>query len=237
MILGMNKQDFSVVFIPGFMLDESLWDDVVQMLPAHFNVYKVSLQQGNTIEEIAEHIVKNLPSQFVLVGFSLGGYVARSIVRLFPDKVSALVLIASSLRTDTEEQKNRKLTAIKLTSKEHFKGLSSKVISKTLHPTQEKNNILIQRIQKMGKQMGYDSFVTQSLLNRDDYESSRIKCPTLIISGEQDTIRSYEEGIELFNEIPCSTFEVIENTGHMIPLEQPLKLSTSILKWLNTIDL
>lgn len=231
----MNDQYLSVVFIPGLMLDESLWDEVVQELPDHFKIYKASLQQGNTIDEIAENIVKNAPPKFVLIGFSLGGYIARSLVNRFPERVSALILIASSLRPDTEEQKKRKLIAIKTSSQEQFRGLSSIAISKTLHSAQAKNNAIIQRIQKMGKEMGYEAFVTQSLLNRDSYESSKIECPTLIISGAQDTIRSQEEGMELFNQIPDSDFDVIENTGHMIPLEQPKKLSASILKWLNAI--
>lgn len=172
----------------------------------------------------------------MLIGFSLGGYVARSLVNRFPERVSALILIASSLRPDTEEQKKRKLTAINTSSQERFKGLSSIAISKTLHPAQAKNNVIIKRIQKMGKEMGYEAFVTQSLLNRDSYESSKIECPTLIISGAQDAIRSQEEGMELFNQIPDSNLDVIENTGHMIPLEQPKKLSASMLKWLNAID-
>lgn len=46
----MNDQYLSVVFIPGFMLDESLWNEVVQEFPDHFEIYKASLQQGNTIE-------------------------------------------------------------------------------------------------------------------------------------------------------------------------------------------
>lgn len=233
----MNDRYLSIVFIPGFMLDESLWDDVVQEFPDHLEIYKASLQQGNTIEEIAENIVKNAPPKFILIGFSLGGYVARALVNRFPEKVSALILIASSLRPDTEEQKKRKLTAINSNSKKHFKGLSRIAIAKTLHPSQEKNDVLIQRIQKMGNEMGYEAFVTLSLLERNIDQSNIIKCPTLIISGAQDILRSKEEAIELVNLIPKSEFDVIDNTGHMIPLEQPKKLTISILNWLNKIDL
>lgn len=233
----MNEQSPSVVLIPGFMLNESLWDEVIQNFPHHWNIYRASLRQGHTIEEIAENIVKNAPPKFVLIGFSLGGYIARSLISRFPKKISALILIASSLRDDSDEQKKRKLRAINSNSKKHFRGLSRIAITKTLHPSQAKNDFLIQRIQKMGNEMGYEAFVTLSLLERNITQSTTIKCPTLIISGAQDTLRSKEEAIELVNLIPKSDFDVIDNTGHMIPLEQPEKLTISILKWLKKVDL
>lgn len=233
----MNEQYPSIVLIPGFMLNESLWDEVSQNFPDHWNIYRASLKQGYTLEEIAENIVKNAPPRFILIGFSLGGYIARSLVNRFPEKVSALILIASSLRDDTEEQKERKQKAISTNSNKHFKGLSRIAIAKTLHSSQAKNDVLIQRIQKMGNEMGYEAFATLSLLERNIDQTSIIKCPTLVLSGAQDILRSKEEALELVNLIPKSDFEVIDNTGHMIPLEQPKKLTVSILKWLKKIDL
>jgi len=237
MIKCMNEQYPSVVFIPGFMLNESLWDEVIQYFPNRWNIYRASLEQGSTIEEIAKNIEKKAPEKFVLIGFSLGGYIARSLVSLFPEKVSALILIASSLRDDTEKQKELKLRIINATSEKHFKGLSRTAIAKTLHPSQSKNDVLIQHIQKMGYEMGYEAFVTLSLLERNTEKFTIIKCPTLIIFGAQDILRSREEAMELVNLIPKSDFAVIDKTGHMIPLEQPKKLAISILTWLNKIDL
>jgi len=51
----MNEQYPSVVFIPGFMLNESLWDEIVQYFPEHWNIYRANIEQGLTIKEIAEN--------------------------------------------------------------------------------------------------------------------------------------------------------------------------------------
>ena len=99
-------------------------------MPKEWNISRATLKQGQTIKEIAQNIVEHAPQSFVLIGFSLGGYIARSIVEQFPEKVKALILIASSLRSDTEEQKSQKLTAIKLNSGKNFHGLSSISIEK-----------------------------------------------------------------------------------------------------------
>ena len=229
----MIKQSLAVVLIPGFMLDQSLWDDFVQELPSEWQLIRANLSHGNSIPEIAQYMIRSLPPKCILIGFSLGGYVARSIAEQFPEQVSALILIASSLRSDTAQQRQQKMMVIKLSSKETFKGLSSTAIRQTLHPSNNHNDRLIHKIQKMGQHLGYDTFVRQSLLNRNEQDTTKILCPTLIIYSEQDQIRSADEANELHQQIKGSDLAVIENTGHMIPLEQPKALAQVVLKWLN----
>ncbi|MEG0196572.1 MAG: alpha/beta hydrolase [Acinetobacter sp.] len=171
------------------------------------------------------------------MGFSLGGYIARSLAEQFPEKVAGLILVASSMRPDSQQQKEHKLAAIKLNSKEKFRGLSSMSILKTLHPLNADHKVLVKRIQEMGRKLGYDVFVKQSMLNRDVYDMSKIKCPTLIISGAQDQVRSAEEATELYNQILNARLETIEHTGHMIPIEQPKILASLIFNWLKEQNL
>ena len=233
----MNENPVSVVLIPGFMLDESLWDELVNEMPKEWNIFRANLLQGESIAEIAQNIVQNSPQEFIVIGFSLGGYIARSLAEQFPERVAGLILVASSMRPDSQQQKEHKLTAIKLNSKEKFRGLSSMSILKTLHPSNANNKFLVKRIQEMGRKLGYDVFVKQSMLNRDVYDMSKIKCPTLIISGAQDQIRSAEEATELYNQILNAQLETIEHTGHMIPIEQPKILASLIFNWLKEQNL
>ena len=233
----MNENPVSVVLIPGFMLDESLWDELVNEMPKEWNIFRANLLQGESIAEIAQNIVQNSPPKFIVIGFSLGGYIARSLAEQFPERVAGLILVASSMRPDSQQQKEHKLAAIKLNSKEKFRGLSSMSILKTLHPLNTDHKVLVKRIQEMGRKLGYDVFVKQSLLNRDVYDMGKIKCPTLIISGAQDQIRSAEEATELYNQILNARLETIEHTGHMIPIEQPKILASLIFNWLKVQNL
>lgn len=228
-----NPAQISVVLIPGFMLDETLWDDVVAALPSSWNIVRASLTQGETITEMAQAIAQQAPPQFILVGFSLGGYIARCIAEQFSERVTGLILIASSLRSDSAQQREHKLTAIRLNSKESFRGLSSISIIKTLHPrhANNKNIALIKTIQAMGKNLGYENFVKQSLLDRSHSDMQKINCPTLIIAGAEDQLRSIEEANELYQQIKHARLVTIKNTGHMIPLEQPEVLAGIMLRW------
>jgi pimeloyl-ACP methyl ester carboxylesterase len=86
----------------------------------------------------------------------------------------------------------------------------------------------------MGARLGGEVFRRQSLLARQDERDSlhAIRCPTLVIAGAQDRLRSLDEARELHDGIPGSDFSVIEGTGHMIPLEAPERLAALIADWL-----
>jgi len=225
-----------MVLLPGFMLDESLWDDVVDCFKLDRPIYRPPLAPGATIGEIAEGIARAAPERFVLVGFSLGGYVARKLAELFPRRVAALILVGSSLRPDTDEQARSKRVLISSLSAETFQGLSASSISGSLHPDHRTNRDLILKIKEMGARLGYEALVTQVNLRRDDIAASTLACPTLVIAAADDPLRSADENRELIAAIPNASFTVIQGTGHMIPLEQPQALAEEIERWLGVLD-
>ena len=79
-----DEHPLPLVLIPGFMLDESLWDAFIEHMPSGREIHRANLLHGQSIAEMAQAIVASAPAEFVLVGFSLGGYVARSLLAQFP---------------------------------------------------------------------------------------------------------------------------------------------------------
>jgi hypothetical protein len=49
MNLSKNAENLPVVLIPGFMLDETLWDDFIAAFPDIRHFIHVSLNEGATI--------------------------------------------------------------------------------------------------------------------------------------------------------------------------------------------
>jgi pimeloyl-ACP methyl ester carboxylesterase len=168
----------------------------------------------------------------------MGGYVAREIVRQAPERVKALVLIATSARGDTEVQRQRKEAVAHKPDSVSFKGLSTAAVASSLHPDNAGRQDLIARIQAMGERLGSDVFRRQSLLERVDERHflADINCPCLILAGEQDKLRSRAEVEELHDGISGSSLQVIEKTGHMIPLEAPDELVTVMRQWLSALE-
>ncbi|TWB09538.1 pimeloyl-ACP methyl ester carboxylesterase [Rhizobium sp. ERR 1071] len=204
------------------------------MLRVYGPAFHADLSKDASIADMARRALASTPSNFVLIGFSMGGYVAREIVRQAPERVSALILIATSAREGGAAHGRRRAAIGQHTPPEAFKGLSSAVIKSSLHPDNADREDIISSIQAMGQRLGLAVFERQSLLVRRDErgELSSIKCPSLIIAGSHDKLRSREESVELHKELVGSSFVVIEGVGHMIPLEAPRSLSEVIIGWL-----
>ena len=221
-----------LVLLPGFMLDETLWDEVVPLLQWEAPVHRLPLGPGTTTDEIARSVAQAAPELFVLVGFSLGGYIARKVAELFPERVAALVLVASSLESDTPERAKAKQDAIRALDPSTFRGLSMGSIAQSLHPDRRGDGELVTRIREMGRRLGYEAMVVQSGLRRDGIAAAELRCPTLVIGAVQDALRSAQETKELAEAIPGAMLEMVEDSGHMLPLEQAEVLTKLIRLWL-----
>ena len=71
------------------MADASLWDDVLSGFQILGPVTHGDPSGAATIGEMARQILADAPERFALVGFSMGGYVAREIARRASNRVQA----------------------------------------------------------------------------------------------------------------------------------------------------
>ncbi|MGD9509196.1 MAG: alpha/beta fold hydrolase [Geminicoccaceae bacterium] len=222
----------AVVLIPGFMLNRDLWSGIMPALAPLGPLIHADPGLGSSIEDMARLTLHAAPSGFILVAFSMGGFVAREIARMAPERVSHLVLIATSSRGDNELQVQRKSEAAETASKA-FGGVSRKSIRQSLAPARELDTALIERIHAMSVQLGGEIFRRQASLRRegDTERLADIQSPTLVIAGRYDRLRTLDEANELHRGIPRSKLVVLE-TGHMIPLEAPGELAGELLDFI-----
>lgn len=219
-----------LVLIPGYMLDDALWDGMLPFLPPELPLHFASLAEGDSIAAMAQAILAKCPPQFTLLGFSMGGYVAREIVRLAPERVLGLALVATSSRADLPLQVEQRRKAAHANPIGAFRGLGRAAIAQSLHPGNAGNEVLIAHVRIMGERLGREVFVRQSLIVRDadTKRLSDIRCPTLVVAAEADQLRSAEEARELAEGIPGARLVTVPNAGHLIPLEQPQALASAI---------
>jgi pimeloyl-ACP methyl ester carboxylesterase len=228
----------ALVLLPGFMADASLWDDMREALEGFGPVLHGELGQDDSIMGMAQRVLASTPCpSFVLIGFSMGGYVAREVARMAPERVAALVLVATSARGDTPEQERRKQAGARGAAKLAFRGLSRVAIASSLHRDRAGDEAMIARVRTMGERLGRDVFLRQSMLARigDADRLGEIRCPTLVVAAAQDRLRSLEEAAELRDGIPGAEMRIVDPSGHMVPLENPRMLAATVLSWLRTL--
>lgn len=222
-----------LVLIPGYMLDDALWDGMLPHLPPELPLHYASLAEGDSIAAMAQAVLAACPAQFSLLGFSMGGYVAREIVRRAPHRVQALVLVATSSRADSPLIAEQRGKAARATPHGPFRGLGRAAVAQSLHPDNAGNEALVAQVRAMGERLGREVFIRQSLIVRgaDTAQLGGIVCPTLVVHGADDQLRSLEEAQELAQGIPGARLHVVAQAGHLIPLEQPQVLARLLAEW------
>jgi pimeloyl-ACP methyl ester carboxylesterase len=222
-----------LVLLPGFMCDQDLWTDMAADLevlgPLHYgNVY-----QDDTLEGMARRVLDTGPERFVLVGFSMGGFVARVLTLMAPERVSGVAFVASSARGYSDEETARRKAGYRPGDRPpRAAGAVSTALG--LHPDREKDPVLLDRLRGMQRRLGPEVRRRQAaLVRRDGYaDLERIACPALVIACRQDRLRSFAETERMAAHLPHARFEVIEDCGHMAPLERPHELCGLLAEWI-----
>lgn len=223
-----------LLLVPGFMADQSLWDDLLPLLPTDVAVHFADLNTGATIEEMAHAILATAPPRFIVLGFSMGGYVAREIAYQAPQRVAGIVLVATSARPDQPALVERRLIAACRMANLPFHGLARGAIRVSLHADRAHDAAMIERVRAMGARLGIDVFLRQSGVVRagDVDRLATIACPALVVGADGDQLRTVEESREQAAGIPGAHLAVIANAGHMLPMEAPRELGAILADWL-----
>ncbi|WP_131740677.1 alpha/beta fold hydrolase [Legionella busanensis] len=59
-----------------------------------------------------------------------------------------------------------------------------------------------------------------------------IRCPTLLIRGDQDSSINIIRQEQMLMEIPSTNLSIISDSAHYVPLQAPTSLASTIEKWL-----
>ncbi len=197
------------------------------------------LSQDDSLEAMAERVLRHAPPKFVLLGFSMGGFVAQVMALKAPERVRGLALLNTSSRPQSAEEAARTLAKRALAEKTAFKGLTSRALISSVHPQHAHNQTLLDRLQAMALKNGKDVFLRQLATLRDGSSANleQIQCPVLIVASDEDRLRTVEESAEMARRIPAATFDIIRGSGHMTPLEKPEALLHLISSWLTSTGL
>lgn len=234
----MNKSNLpTLLFLPGLLCDETLWQSQVIKLSDICDPYVADLTLDSSIADMAIRVLNEVPEHFALAGLSMGGYVAFEIMRRAPERVVCLMLFDTSARLDDPKKVAQRKGLIKVTETGRFMGVTPKLLPSLLY--QDKlNSSIADKVMQMAKRLGKDVFIRQqkAILNRQDSCSTlkRIKIPTWVVVGNEDKITPPQESIFMTSEIKNAQLYRLPHCGHLPPLEVPDLTSDLLRKWLLT---
>lgn len=200
------------------------------------------------LEVLISFIKDTIDENFLLVGESYGGYLARGILCEMMDKTNGLVLICPVIFPENEDrilpersiiEKDEKfLNEIYGKYKEEIDGFlkTSVIINEKTYDRYKKeiySGIKIANMDFIKKLRLNYSFST----NIDKKIKNKFNKPSLFMAGKQDSITGYKQLIGISENYSRGTVAIIDGAGHNIQIEKPKIFEMLIKDWLMATNL
>ena len=240
----------AVVLLHGFLENKTMWDKYVSVLTKNHRVITIDLLGHgeteclgyvHTMEDQADMIFAVLISlrirKIVLVGHSMGGYVALAFAELYPDNVKGLFLLNSTSRADSDERKINRDRAIKAV-KQNYTNFVRISISNLF--SEDNREVLAKEIEKVKLQalktplQGIVASLEGMKIRKDrEVLLHFAPYPIQLVLGKKDGVLIYDDTIDQIEgtKVELTTFP----DGHMSHIENEKELKIVLLEFLKKI--
>ena len=225
-----------VVLIPGLLGSPRLYAGQIPELWRCGPVMVADHTRDDSMAGIARRVLAAAPAKFALAGLSMGGYISFEILRLAPERVVKLALLDTTARPDLPEQSEARRAQIAEARGGRLGDVLQRAFPTWVHPARRTDAALWATTLAMADEVGVEGFARQQLANIGRADSrpglAAIRCPTLVLVGEQDAVTPPERAQEIATGIAGARLLILPECGHMSAAEQPEKVSHALLEWL-----
>lgn len=230
-------ESLPVVLVPGLNCSPRLYEPQMAALWAFGPVTVADHTRDDTVAAIARRILGTAPPRFALAGLSMGGYIAFEIVRQAADRVAKLALLDTGSRDDPPEAQEKRRVNIALAESERFGEIVDAQYPLYVHPGRATDAALKAVYVAMCEDTGPQVYVRQqqAIMSRADSRPllPSIRCPTLVLVGEQDGATPVALSQEMAVAIPRARLVVVPECGHLSTLEKPEAVTKELVAWMN----
>jgi pimeloyl-ACP methyl ester carboxylesterase len=239
----------AVVLLHGFLGSHRVWDQTVANLSKSYRVIAIDLPghgatpclgYAHSMDLMAKCVFAVMShlrlKRYILIGHSMGGYVALAFADLFPDHLRGLGLYHSTAYPDSPEKKKDRLRAINavkanrnlytsntiknLFATKNLKYLKEEIAFATKIAKQTSKQGIIAALHGMKDRPGRDI-----ILGLVDY-------PIMMVIGELDNVLPCDQLLEQTRIIRHPHVLYLEHDGHFGFLESPRQSNKELRKFL-----
>jgi 3-oxoadipate enol-lactonase len=231
-------QGSPVILLHPFPANHELWIPAAQALGSRYKLILPDLRgHGDSgagdgsasMQKHASDIGRVMDDAGVdrapMAGISIGGYALFEFWRQQRDRISALALFNTKAQADTPEARGGRLQSaedvLERGTEPFFESMLPKLIGKT---TRETRPDLVAGALKMMRKMSAEDVaaVQRGMAERPDSMATlkTINVPTMIVTGDEDTLTGAAEAELMRQNIPNSQLKIIAKAGHYAVWEQ-----------------
>jgi pimeloyl-ACP methyl ester carboxylesterase len=161
-------------------------------------------------------------------------------VRRFPERILALVLMNSRAEADGPQAQEARNEMIRTVEQDGTTPIADILVPKLLAPESISTMPQVtERVHAMIKSAPPDGVIGALKAMRDRADSSdlleTISVPTLVVAGREDQLMPVDHARAMSKRIPGAHFTLIAGAGHLVPMEQPIPTSRVIAEFLDAI--
>jgi pimeloyl-ACP methyl ester carboxylesterase len=243
----------AVVFSHGTLLDRTMFDAQIAALGERFRTIAYTSRAGTSrygTERSLDDLVDDCLSvvdeaeidRFVLVGMSVGGFMAVELALRYPERIAGLVLMATQADAYTAEEHQ---TYGGLLRPLDTDGPIPEAVVDAFRPVIFGKRALIEQPELVERWTAawrrrparslYGEF--RSWIDKPERlaDLARITVPVLVMHGEGDNGITVDHAYAMHERLPHSTLAVIADAGHLITEERPGAVTAALAAFLDAL--
>lgn len=239
-----------LIFLHGFPFNKLMWENQLLELKTDYRCIAYDVrghgeseagEVGFSIPLFAEDLVAFMDAlkieKAVIVGLSMGGYIAMTAIKKYSNRFSGLVLCDTQCAADTQEGKEKRKKTIGFIERNGLEvyaeeSLKNLFASASFETKQQAVSFIHNTI--LNTPAPTICSTLQALANRNETCSllPQINFPVLILVGAEDKITSPETAQKMQGLIRGSELVIIPKAGHLSNLENPTRFNLSLKEFL-----
>lgn len=234
-----------VVLLHGFGETADVWKSFVPLLTADHEYITLDFSRFTfcqTIEEYADwvhaEILQREIRYFVLIGHSMGGYIALAYAKKYGDFIGGLGLFHSTAYADTDEKRASRDKTVRFLENHGAETFIEDFLPKMYSDHFLKKNVTYIKQQLRDNQLIPTEALQQATLAMKDRKDTRAvlekaDCPVLHIIGKADKFISFEDALSLVPVLKKPFVLILDDVAHAGMHEAPEVCAGAVNHFLN----
>lgn len=233
-----------VVLLPGLVCDATVWNHARNAFGAGADVSIAEYGTLDSLGAMAEKVLSEAPARFALAGHSMGGRVALEMLRRAPQRIAGIALLDTGVAALAPGEAGARETTgrqelLQIAHQRGMAQMAARWVQGMIWGPRLRETMLVASVIDMFARSSAVIFAAQirALLARPDASEllPGIRCPALVLCGEQDSWAPADRHREMAANIPGSQLVLVPECGHMCTLERPDAVTHALLDWYSEV--
>ena len=240
----------AVVLLHGFLENKLMWKAFIPELSKRNRVITIDLLGHgateclgyiHTMEDQADMVQSILQElkirKVVLIGHSMGGYIALAFAELYAENVKGIMLLNSTSKADSKERKINRDRAIVAVKQNYSNFIRMSIANLFSESNRERLTEVIEQVKIEALKTPLQGIVAslEGMKIRKDREIILhfASYPIQLVLGKKDGVLIYEDNLDQIEgtKVQLTTFE----DGHMSHIENETELLALLLQFLRSV--